>query len=236
MRILEVRYSKNMQFVHAEASAGVHALAAHIGTLLDQGEHVLWLVSGGSNIPWTVAVMEALSPASTVQLTIMPVDERYGPTGHPDSNVAQLLNAGLNLKYAQLLPILAGESLDASTDAFDKVAKIAFAQHTAVVAQLGIGTDGHIAGILPGSPAILADLTQLAVGYTADDYIRITLTFGALRHIDTAFVFAYGAAKRATLEQLRTQNLPLARQPSQILKQLPEAYIYNDQMKEGMHL
>ena len=44
-----------------------------------------------------------------------------------------------------------------------------------------------------------------------------------------AYVFAFGADKKPALENLLT-NIDLIVQPAQILKSLPEAYVYNDQV------
>jgi hypothetical protein len=52
----------------------------------------------------------------------------------------------------------------------------------------------------------------------------------AKNHIDSAYVFTFGEAKRPQLEILLNSDVPLSHQPAQLLKQLPEAYVYNDQI------
>jgi 6-phosphogluconolactonase/glucosamine-6-phosphate isomerase/deaminase len=54
------------------------------------------------------------------------------------------------------------------------------------------------------------------------------LTFPALRHITAAYAFAFGNTKQQALSTLKDRSVPPREQPAQILKQLPEAYVYSD--------
>jgi 6-phosphogluconolactonase/glucosamine-6-phosphate isomerase/deaminase len=54
------------------------------------------------------------------------------------------------------------------------------------------------------------------------------LTPAALKKVSTAYVFAFGDSKKEALKSLRDQDLPIDKQPAQILKSLPEAYLYTD--------
>jgi 6-phosphogluconolactonase/glucosamine-6-phosphate isomerase/deaminase len=81
-------------------------------------------------------------------------DERYGPVGHPDSNAAALDLAGFAPMQANVIPILvAGLDLAATRENYQAAALAAFQKAEIVIGQFGIGSDGHIAGILPNSPA-----------------------------------------------------------------------------------
>ena len=222
-----------MEFIlTAGREKGVADLAARLTRELAAGKKVLWLVSGGSNVSAGEQVMAGISDELSQRLTIMLADERYGPSGHKDSNWAQLLQAGLDGKRARLLPILeADQTFEQAVDHYNELATRAFADNDSVIAQLGIGGDGHIAGILPGSLAC-QEQTKLAAGYEAPPLTRLTLTFPALQKISAAYVFAFGNTKRQALSQLRDEQLEPSQQPAQILKQLSEAFIYNDQVGE----
>ncbi len=100
-----------------------------------------------------------------------------------------------------------------------------------MIGQLGIGTDGHIAGILPGSAAA-HETSALVAAYDAAPFKRLTVTFQVLRQIDAAFVFAFGKPKRKTLEILKAGSMGTIDQPAGILHELQEAYVYNDQVGE----
>ncbi len=219
-----------MQFLRVtDQDKSTTTLIERLKTELSADKHVLWLVCGGSNIPAAAKVMAALPDEATKNLAIFLTDERYGEVNHVDSNAKQLNDAGFQTKQAIFVPMLApGFTLAETQERYSQAVQRAFAHADVIIAQFGIGADGHIAGILPNSKAAQADGWVSA--YSAPQYTRVTLTFEALKHISVAFAFVFGETKKHTLQQLRDENLSLVEQPSQILKKLPEAYIYNDQL------
>jgi 6-phosphogluconolactonase/glucosamine-6-phosphate isomerase/deaminase len=102
--------------------------------------------------------------------------------------------------------------------------------NTYVIGLFGIGSDGHTAGILPNSPAVTA-AAEVAF-YQASDYPRITISPVFFSKIHTAIVYAMGSAKLQALENLK-QDLPAVLEPAQLLKQIPDTWIYTDQMGEN---
>ncbi len=204
-------------------------MAQRLKQELGHGKQVLWLVSGGSNIPITVEVMKKLIDVKD-NLTIMLTDERYGSVGHANSNWQQLRQAGLNTGNAKVLPtLLENTGLRETADHQSKQLNDVLSHSDVVIAQFGIGDDGHIAGILPSSTAA-TEYTKMATGYHTEQYDRITMTFAAIKRVKAAYCFVYGASKHKVLDQLQNTDTPLTEQPSQILKLLPEAYVYNDQL------
>lgn len=209
---------------------GIADLTARLARDLAAGKRVLWLTSGGSNIQATAQIMENISADLSKNLTISLIDERYGEIGHENSNWAQLLQTGFDGKQATLWPVLeAGLSLEETATRFDQFMQAAGSNFDAIIGQLGIGDDGHIAGILPDSPAC-AETEALAVSYESTPYRRVTLTFAGLRTLSVAYTFAFGEPKKAALERLHNETLSLSTQPAQILKELSEAYLYSDQV------
>jgi 6-phosphogluconolactonase len=222
-----------MQFIYmtSESDIGAQALIDSLSDALSTHSRVLWLVPGGSNIPLAARVMQALPDDITHKLHIMLTDERYGPVDHADSNFRQLREAGFSVKQAHFVPTLeAGLSLEETAAQYAANFEREADEAGYIIAQLGIGPDGHIAGILPGSPASTSE--KLAEGYVTEQFARVTLTFPALKRIDEAFAYAFGAAKQATLIRLKTQKTPLREQPAQILRQITEAAVYNDCIAE----
>src|SRR3989344_308006 len=95
---------------------GIKELAGDIISNLRSGNRLVWLVSGGSNIPITVKVMEMVndvlgSSPITNLLTVFLTDERYGEPGHKDSNWEQLIKAGLNIDNVDSIPVLSNPPL-----------------------------------------------------------------------------------------------------------------------------
>lgn len=224
-------YSISMKFIlTAGWDDGIADLTEKLVRELAGGRSVLWLVSGGSNIPASVHIMDSIPSELSAKLSVMLADERYGPLGHADSNWAGLMQAGFKGDKATLLPTLKkGLDFGQTLERYNRLATQAFKVNEVIVAQLGIGDDGHIAGILPGSPAT-AQTDAMVVGYHSKPHARLTLSFAALRRVTTAYAFAFGNNKHEALSSLQKRSLPLDIQPAQILKKLPEAYLYSDQV------
>lgn len=219
-----------MRFIKQPASEGVAALSKQLQQELSAGKRVLWFFSGGSNIPLTVQVMEGLPAALTAKLVVMPIDERYGDPGHADSNAQQLLDAGFDAKRGKLIPVLDGRPAEETSKHFAENLEKYVSESDIVIGQLGMGPDGHISGILPHTSAVTAN--GLAHYYHGTDgRERITTTLPLLRRLNAIYLFAYGDSKRQQLLDLRDKALPLDDQPAQILKEMPDATVYNDQIE-----
>jgi 6-phosphogluconolactonase len=192
---------------------------------LDRGERVTWLIPGGSAAEIARQVSTGLSGKQLLsRLSITLTDERYGPPGHKDSNW-QLPDKGFGLKQANLYPVLRGKDLQQTADGYSSTLNRLLNESDYSMALAGIGPDGHIFGIKPGSPAV--DSSSNVVGYHWDDYTRITPTINYLEKVDEVIIYAVGAEKRPQFEALG-QEIPPARQPAQFLKRLKKVIILND--------
>lgn len=210
-----------------------NALAKRLIDELSSGKHVLWLTSGGSNVDAAVNIMHQIPEDLSANLSVMPVDERYGTPGHADSNWRKLSDSGFQSKKARLIPALKdGLDFKQNITHYNELAQQAFSEHEVVIGQLGIGADGHIAGILPGSPAC-DESKELITGYSAPPFKRMTLTFPGLKKIDAAYVLAFGDNKLEPLNRLKSETVPINEQPAQILKSIGETYVYNDQVGDA---
>jgi 6-phosphogluconolactonase/glucosamine-6-phosphate isomerase/deaminase len=221
-----VRFYK---FSHWQTVADI--LAQSIASRLNSRQSVLWLVSGGSAIEVAIEAAKQLGGVDLSRLSVSLVDERFGPPGHKDSNWTQLMRQGFELEGAKLSPILNGSDLSQTTEDFDRFIKAAANSARYKISLLGLGADGHTAGILPNSLAL--DSKQPVVSYTGPDYQRITLSPVGLGLMDEAVVFAQGESKAKALHDL-AQNLPIELQPAQIIKTIPRAAVYNDLVGEKL--
>jgi 6-phosphogluconolactonase/glucosamine-6-phosphate isomerase/deaminase len=222
--------------ISPDPAIGTQALADKLSSLLGAGKKVLWLIPGGSNIPISVEAVDiiraSVSDDSLKNLTITLTDERYGPVGHEDSNWKQLIDAGMDFDSLEKsgvrnIPVLHGLPLADTVSTFSQAVQKAFDSSEIVIGQCGMGADGHIAGILPGSPAVGEKAP--ACGYSSGTFTRITLTPLMLEKIDVVYAFVYGSSKKAAIERLRDSDIPIDEQPAQLLKAIPEAYVYTDQ-------
>jgi len=223
-----------MQFLREDSGVAMQAIAKRLGGSLKSGKRVLWLTSGGSNVGLQVEIMNQLRadcPDRLEGLAIMPMDERYGEPGHKDSNTEQLRKAGFDPGAATWVDVLLHDvPFDQTISFYNDVAAAALANASVVIGQFGLGSDGHVAGVLPGSPATEVDASTVA-GYEWDDYTRMTLTPTALKSITAAYVPAYGVSKKIALQRLQKNTETLAELPAKLLYEIPEVYVYNDQLE-----
>lgn len=223
-----------MQLLRTDTTTAERQLFQRLFDELQSDKQVLWLLSGGSNIQAAVRIMEAIPDDISQKLSLALIDERYGPVGHTDSNWQQLEAAGLDAKQAEIIPCLQPEMSHAATaETYQTRLSAAFEDADIVIGLLGMGADGHIAGILPRSVAT-KPCQDLVMFYDGPDYKRITLTFTALEKITALYVFAFGASKRAALRRLQAGEASYDEQPAQFLKQHPESYLYNDEVGENI--
>lgn len=219
-----------MQFIRVQGTAELEeALTGALNDALAKSR-VLWLIPGGSNIPVAINVMKRLSIVNINHLTIALTDERYGPAGHEDSNFALLHKGGFTERGATFADILrTGSSLAETTQAAGIAMGNLMKKAETIIGFFGMGPDGHIAGILPDSPAAVLDEAWV-IGYDAGQFKRMTLTPFALLRVQIAVVGAFGPEKLMALEMLHHSALPVSEQPAQILRKIPKAYIFNDQI------
>lgn len=204
----------------------VDYVSAEITTRLNKGQKILWLLSGGSFINAQVAIANKLSGFDCSKLTVSLTDERYRPVGHPDSNWQKLLVQGFRLKSAKLEPVLRGKSFNKTTKDFSDFLSKELYEADYKIACVGVGVDGHTLGVLRNSPVV--NSKGIAVGYEATDFKRITMTLGSLSMLDEITVSMFGVEKHKLINQLANENIDLANQPAQILKQLKKVTVYND--------
>lgn len=189
------------QALAQEAARSIEALLAE--GLTDKGRASL--VGTGGRSPAPVYDLLAQAPLDWERVTVTLSDERCVDTYAPESNL-KLLRERLTTAAA-LLPLWPAPS-DAALAAltpFDAV-------------MLGMGEDGHIASLIPGSPTLAdgldADSAQWTVmtpeGLGSPPVARITLTMKALLQSRAIFLLIAGEAKREVVARARAgEDLPV---------------------------
>lgn len=224
-----------MKFIKAPIEQAIPDIANHLIQPLKNSKKVLWLVCGGSNIDPQVKVMNALrdslSDDELSNLTILPMDERYGLRDHADSNFRQMREAGFKAGPANYKDVLEkGLILGETVSYYAELVESAFADANFVLGTFGMGADGHTAGVLPNSAAV-NDVAATVVGYQAPGYIRLTLTPPWLVKCDVSFLMAYGEAKNEALNNLQKNQKCLEDMPAKLHYDIATATVYNDQVE-----
>jgi len=201
-------------------------LADCIESELKKGRTVLWLLSGGSAIQLAVETRKHIT-FSLENLSVTLIDERFGPTGHKDSNWQQLIDAGFDMTRITAIPILQGKDFYDTLSDYGQRLTDALKAHNYILGLYGMGSDGHIAGILPGS------LTYAnpgpVYGYQGPDYQRLSSTFEILPLLDQGVLYACGESKREQLIKFLHQDTDPMQQPVQYLKNVKQLTVITDQ-------
>lgn len=231
---------EGLTLVTVESQKEGLAIAKKILYLLTEKNPNTVLFLSGGKTPEDLYKQLAQEKKLKVEAVAM-VDERFGPRLHKDSNEKMVKETGL-LDYLQsqgipFYPIITeavkyapngvnvnGTSKEAQEWLAENYSRIFFSESIEVgskfafstgIAILGIGQDGHTAGIAPNrkdftNPLFSIFSTDLKVGSFSDPKdideggfgTRITLTFQALRRMDTLLVLAFGSAKQNALTSM----------------------------------
>lgn len=107
-----------------------------------------------------------------------------------------------------------------------------------IVITLGIGPDGHTAGILPypedaaAFEILFNDPNHWVVGYDAagkNPYpLRVTVTLPFLRQVDASVVYACGKGKKEALTRLIAREGSLAETPARITCEMKRVSLFTD--------
>ena len=147
------------------------------------------------------------------------VDERYFPISNiknqrqdlEGSNEKMIRDAGLIghiENSARFYPVLKDKSLEQTVKDYDETVRFLLSHFPKSIGILGIGPDGHTAGLPPGISNFKFSIfngTDLVAGidnFPGEFKRRITLTFSGLSKLDEIIVLAFGEKKKEALEQM----------------------------------
>jgi 6-phosphogluconolactonase/glucosamine-6-phosphate isomerase/deaminase len=148
------------------------------------------------------------------------IDERYGKSGHENSNERMIAATGL-LRYLQMrdirfYPILSvDKDREATANTYDGSVRAFHTMFPKSLGVLGIGLDGHTAGIPAQSATVNVKNTKV---YEGDDFVssyndtsghygeRVTMTFLGLTMLDVLLVLVFGEDKKHALEMVFSEG------------------------------
>ena len=205
------------------AQEGVSAVKKFLYETCDNNT-VLFL-SGGIT-PQALYEQLAIEEKLTIGAAGM-VDERFGKKYHEGSNERMIKDSGL-LQYletfpAPFFPILQnGLSREKTAEKYNETVRFLLSEFSKSIAILGIGKDGHTAGLPAGiqnsvlrensgSSKLRIKNDRLVAGF--DDFPgpqkeRITMTFEGLSKLDWLFVLAFGEEKKEALVKTFQKSPP----------------------------
>jgi 6-phosphogluconolactonase len=207
-RVIELRMIESFKDEAELADAAAAAAAGRLAEgLRRDGRATLVATGGRSPGPAYDRLAAANLDWSRIDVTLS--DERFVPPTSPDSNEA-LVRARLLTGPAGAAAFVPLWSDAASPDAAAALAEPAIGALTPFdVVLLGMGEDGHVASLIPGSPTLAAGMDpeggRLCLGVPAGvgspPLPRITLTLAALLQARSILILISGATKRQVIQQ-----------------------------------
>lgn len=210
-----------------------------------QPDQTILLLSGGSAVAAYTAVADAVLREELPSLAIGQIDERYGEPGHDDSNelaIEQstgLVSASQAISTPYFSMLNHGGPMTELADRYDEILRMEMKKRQ-VMAVLGIGPDGHTAGILPMDGEKFDEVFQpgrLVVGYEAPGPYprRITVTPNLLLHCSTVIVVVAGEQKTVALrDSFISPDVPVHKTPAVLLRRCRNVHVFSDiEIKPG---
>lgn len=213
--------------------------AAYINSLLatHADNPVLLMLAGGSSRE----IIDLLDgDLLTDQVTITVTDERY-TDDLEENNFAYIqgtsfYNASIGAgSFCIDTQIFSGESHEEHAKRFDKNLKEWKRDfpNGKIIALFGVGKDGHIAGIIPGTENI--DNPDVWATQSKDaKFERTTITFPFLKSIDFPLVYISGSEKAEVLARIVAKEGDLKETPARILNEMKEPIVFTDISVEGV--
>ena len=198
---------------------------------------ILLMLSGGSALSLLECVDEAvLGP----HITLTVLDERYtkDPAVH---NFTQLTRTQFFERCSARgvrsisTEILEGETGDEVAQKWENALRAWKAEYPdgVIIVTMGVGADGHTAGIFTGEYAVDFSGDAWVVSYHVPKEVhqyqdRITVTDIFLKtYVDKVIVYAEGDEKQNIISMLDTETCKRAQYPACILKEMHEVYVFS---------
>lgn len=195
-----------VEFIHCEDKEDKKEASKKALEILlkDVDQNTLLLLSGGTSpdlLYRLIAQDKSLNPGAVAL-----VDERFGSPMHETSNEKMIFDTGL-VEYLKkegisFYGILKKNNMENIAEQYEQTIRNLFKKFSKKIAIMGIGKDGHTAGIKPG---LDYDHTRLVAAYNDAGTFgkRITLTFEALAQIDEFIILVFGDNEQGKKEVLR---------------------------------
>ena len=215
--------SRAVSAPRTEIFADPAALASHaadwIAGLIAGHEGSFRIALSGGSTPRLLFGELSLRPIDWSKVVFYWIDERFVPPDHPDSNLRmarETLLSRIDVKPEQIHPMPTDGDPGDAARAYEALLKADYGAETFDPARplfdfvlLGLGGDGHICSLFPGSPVLEERTRWVAAVPTGRPEVRLTLTYPCVESSRvTAFLVA-GADKAEAVAKVRAGDASL---------------------------
>ncbi len=185
-----------------------HLVRAAAQAIEERGQFV-WAVSGGSTPRRMLQLLSERRDLDWSRTHLFQVDERAAPEGDPDRNATMLETALLTDEFTThnapagiwLMPVTADDLLVAASEYQERMDEVTGSPIVFDLVQLGMGSDGHTASLIPGDPILDIDDRDVAISEEYQGRIRMSFTWPVLDRAKELLWVIGGASKQEAVQQ-----------------------------------
>ncbi|HOX56647.1 MAG TPA: 6-phosphogluconolactonase [Candidatus Paceibacterota bacterium] len=170
-------------------------------------------VSGGQT-PWQMLRALVREDIPWRNVYVAQVDERVAPAGDPDRNLTRLRDALLEQvplcpEQVLAMPVDLPDLEDAVNRYAQMLQQAAGTPPVLDLVQLGLGSDGHTASLVPGDPVLNVAKADVVVTAAYQGRRRMTLTYPMLNRARRILWVVTGVEKAGMLLRLRDGDMTI---------------------------
>ena len=193
----------------ALAEGAVEHLVRAATAAIDERGVFVWAVSGGSTPRRMLELLSVRDDLDWSRTHLFQVDERVAPVGDPDRNATMLDTALLTESFRSrhspaglwLMPVNADDLESAAAEYANQMDAMTGSPVVFDVLQLGMGSDGHTASLIPGDPILDVSDRDVALSQEYQGRIRMSLTWPVLDRAKSLLWVIGGESKVGAVRQ-----------------------------------
>ncbi len=193
----------------ALAQRAVDHLVRAAAQAIDERGQFVWAVSGGSTPRRMLQLLSERRDLDWSRTHLFQVDERVAPDGDPDRNATmldtELLTGVFTAHNAPagiwLMPVTADDLSVAASEYQERMDEVTGSPVVFDLVQLGMGSDGHTASLIPGDPILAVDDRDVAMSEEYQGRIRMSFTWPVLDRAKELLWVIGGESKQRAVQQ-----------------------------------
>lgn len=194
----------------ALAQRAVELVVAAAEQAIEERGAFIWAVSGGSTPRRMLELLSERTDLDWSRSHLFQVDERVAPDGSDDRNASMLHSALLTESFLannspagiHLMPVTAPDLETAAAEYATLIDSLAGSPVVFDLIQLGMGSDGHTASLIPDDPILGVEDVDVAMSQPYQGRVRMSFTWPILDRAKQLLWVVGGESKREAVRLL----------------------------------